>query len=284
VKRGIFLFLVIVVVVIGIYSVKEWMPIMAVSGTSMYPVLKNGDAILIEEKQASDVAVGDVIVFKVHPLIQETYNYPPMVAHRVIQISEFQGGIAFKTKGDNTNEDPFVVPSSDLRGEVSGQLAYVGHVLLFLQSKQGQTFAILAILLLAFELFANDLDRARKNAQKKIFAPVLEQNETLIKGQQQASKMSAQALEQFAAAMREYAQHLASHTAAVKDLASASHEMLKAIHEQNLMFEKWNKSGFDQPGAATPEADKPLAANAPASQPSGDVPTLDACIKPESET
>lgn len=283
-KRGIFLFLVIVVVVIGIYSVKEWMPIMAVSGTSMYPVLKNGDAILIQEKQASEVVVGDIIVFKVHPLIQETYNYPPTVAHRVIQISEFQGGIAFKTKGDNTNEDPFVVPSSDLRGGVRAQVAYAGHVLLYLQSKQGQTFAILAVLLLAFELYANDLNSARKNAQKKILAPVLEQNDTLIKGQQQAGKTSAKALEQFAVAMSEYAQHLASHTSAVKDLASASQEMLKAIHEQNLMFEKWNKSGFTQPVAATPEADKSLSANTPAGLPAGDVPALDARVKPESET
>ena len=82
-RRGIFLALLIGIVAVGIYSVKEWMPIMAVAGNSMEPELKRGDAILIEKTSPTLISVGDVIVFKVHSLIQMNYRYPATVAGMV---------------------------------------------------------------------------------------------------------------------------------------------------------------------------------------------------------
>ncbi|MDO8569074.1 MAG: signal peptidase I [Dehalococcoidales bacterium] len=237
-KRGIGLALVIASVLVGIYSVREWMPITAILGTSMEPTLKRGDIVLIERASPTQVKVGDVIIFKVHPLIQENYHYPSTIAHRVTEVTTFLDGIAFKTKGDNTAADPFVVPSSDLRGKVNvnSRIPYVGHMLLFLQSRQGMIFAIIALFLLGVELYANDFSRGKRRVLSGIFAPVLEGNKKLAESQQQAIQTSSKALEQFASAMSEYAQHLASHTSAIQGLSQASHELSKSAAQQNQVL------------------------------------------------
>lgn len=245
-KRGILLALLIAIVVVGIYSVKEWMPIMAVAGDSMKPKLNRGDAILIGQVSPSEVEVGDVIVFKVRPLIQEHYRYPAMVAHRVTELTTFQGGLAFKTKGDNTAEDPFVVPASDLRGEVSGSVPYLGYLLLFLQSRQGVIFAVIALILLALDLYADELSQGKHRLHRGVFAPLIEQNWELAKSQQEASQITSDALKQFATAMAEYAQHLASHTDAVKSMASASHELVDAAHELRQQIRVPDRDTHDQ--------------------------------------
>jgi signal peptidase len=247
-KRAILLFFLIAIVVVGIYSVKEWMPIMAIAGDSMKPELKRGDTILIGQVSPSEVEVGDIIVFKVHPLIQENYRYPATVAHRVIELTTFQGGLAFKTKGDNTAEDPFVVPASDLRGEVSGSVPYLGYLLLFLQSRQGMIFAIIALILLGFDLYADELGQGKRRLQRAVFAPILEQNQELARRQEQSLEMSSKAMEQFASAISEYAQHLASHTDAVKSMAAASQELRDAVREQNKMFKSWQHIGGEEGG------------------------------------
>jgi len=240
-RRGILLTLLIAIVVVGIYSAREWMPIMAIAGNSMEPELRKGDAILTEKISPSQVKEGDIIVFKVHPMIQEHYRYPAIVAHRVIEVTEFQGGLAFKTRGDNTGEDPFVVPASDLRGRVRDKVPYLGYLLLFFQSRQGMVFAIIAVVLLAFELYASELCQGRQRLQRAIFGPVLEENEKLVQRQEEALQASSKALEQLASAVSEYAQHLMSHTEAVKGIAAAAQELRQAVQEQNRLFSFWQR-------------------------------------------
>jgi signal peptidase len=235
-KRGIILAILVVIVIIGIYSVKEWMPVMAIAGDSMKPELNQGDAILIGSVEASEVKVGDVIVFSVHPLIQENYRYPAVVAHRVTELTTFQSELAFKTKGDNTTEDPFVVPAADLRGEVSGSVPYLGYILLFLQSRQGMIFAIIALVLIGIELYAKDLKRGGQKLQNSLFAPFVKQNQEIVKSQQETSRMTSEALQKFATAMSEYAEHLASHTSAIRGLSDASQELKRGAAEQNRVL------------------------------------------------
>ena len=154
------------------------------------------------------------------------------MAHRVIEIVTFQGGLAFRTKGDNTAEDPFVVPAYDLRGEVKDRVPTLGYVLLYLQSRQGMVFAIIVLILLALDLYAPELSQGRQLLQQAAFAPLIEQNQELVQRQEQMLRATSQALEQFAAAMSEYAQHLDSHTGAVQNLASASQELRESVRER----------------------------------------------------
>jgi len=236
-KRALALILIIAACVVGFLSIRGAMPFMPVFGTSMEPEFKAGNLITIEKISPSEVKEGDIIVFEVPAAVREYYNYPPLVAHRVIKVNPET--MTFRTKGDNTGEDPFTVRAQDIKGTVGQQIPYLGLPLLFMQSDHGLIFIVVGLCLLALYLYADELSRGRQTVQRGIFAPILDQNQALARRHEQTSQMSSKALEQFATAMSEYAGHLASHTEAVKGMASASQELREAVREQNRMFSSW---------------------------------------------
>ena len=122
VKRTVVLLFIIAICAAGFLSIRGTMPFLSVFGTSMEPELHAGNLILIEEVSPSDVEVGDIIVFTIPAAVREYYNYPPVIAHRVLHVRTSEQGITFRTKGDNTGEDPFTVRPEDLKGSVSHQI------------------------------------------------------------------------------------------------------------------------------------------------------------------
>lgn len=106
---------------------------MIVLTDSMYPVIESGDLIICKTAEADEIRVDDVISF-----------YDPMgsgtsvVTHRVLEIVTEDGGIAFRTKGDNNNaEDTALVPGDSLIGIYSSRIPKVGHVAMFMQTTPG---------------------------------------------------------------------------------------------------------------------------------------------------
>ncbi|MCQ2970653.1 archaean signal peptidase. Serine peptidase. MEROPS family S26B [Methanobrevibacter gottschalkii] len=90
-----------------------------VSG-SMEPAFYRGDIVLVEkadffgihEFNASDVKVGDVVVYDA-----AWYNQP--VIHRIINITDINGTTMYVIKGDNNNApDPYYVTSSQIKEKV----------------------------------------------------------------------------------------------------------------------------------------------------------------------
>lgn len=131
-KRVLRVTIIIAVVVIGFFAIREAVPFMAIQGTSMEPELKTGDLVLIEEVSPSEVEVGDIIVYTVPAVVREAYDYPEVVAHRVVSVYTTESGTTFRTKGDNVAaEEPFVVRAEDLKGQVSKRIPYIGFPLLF---------------------------------------------------------------------------------------------------------------------------------------------------------
>lgn len=263
-KRALSLILIVVACVVGFLSIRGAMPFMPIFGTSMEPELKAGNMVLIEDVSPSDVKVGDIIVFTVPALIRESYNYPPVVAHRVKEVFVRDYGTIFRTKGDNAGEDPFTVRPQDLRGKVSKQIPYLGFPLLFFQSRQGLIFVIIALSLLAIYLYTDELTRGKRKVHKGIFAPVI--NENRRNGRVMAQTMHAtekrmelteQALVKFSEAIGTYAQHLQSHTSAIQGLSEASHELKKGAAEQNKVLIRLME-GMDQGGPKVEEV-KPRA-------------------------
>jgi signal peptidase I len=239
-KRAITLIAVAAIILAGFLAVRGTMPFMPVFGNSMEPELHAGNLILIQTKEAEEVEVGDVIVYNVPAAIQDFYYYPPIVAHRVIEVRDTEYGIAWRTKGDNSGEDPFTVRTQDLRGTVSDQIPYLGFPFLFLQSQQGLMFIIIALSLFALYLYATDISRGGQKIHRGIFAPVIKETvrdtETIVQRMDSNEKVMAQtqdALSSFASAMAEYAEHLRSHTKAIQGLAEASHELKQGAASQN---------------------------------------------------
>ena len=244
-KRALTLIFVITVCVTGFMAIRGTMPFMPVFGISMEPVLHAGNLIMIEEKAPVDVEVGDIIVYNVPTAMQDYSDYPPIVAHRVIEVRDTQFGIAWRTKGDNAGEDPFTVRAQDLRGTVSNQIPFLGFPFLFLQSQQGLIFIIVALSLLALYLYANELSRGGQKIHQGIFAPVIRESqrgsEAVAQRMDNSEKVMAQtqqALSSFATAIAEYAEHLKSHTSAIQGLSEASQELKKGAAEQNKVLER----------------------------------------------
>ena len=243
-KRALALALIVAAVIVGFLSIRGAMPFMAIFGTSMEPEFEPGDLILIEEVSPSDIKVGDVIVYTVPPMVREAYNYPVVVAHRVVRVDATERGVTFRTQGDNASgEDPFMVRAEDLKGQVSNQIPYLGFPLLFMQSDYGLIFTIIGLSLLALYLYADELSRGRQTVQRGIFAPVIEESqhssrilERRIETTEKGMTGTQQALNNFASAIAEYAEHLKSHTSAIQGLGEASQELKKGAAEQNKVL------------------------------------------------
>lgn len=111
---------------------------------SMSPTLEPGDAILVERVEPTAIEEGDIVTFG-----RSSESTP--TTHRVVEVVERDGGLAFRTKGDNNeNVDPALVSPSQVRGRIAslgGQLLVIpqiGRVVLFAQTTLG--FALLVVL------------------------------------------------------------------------------------------------------------------------------------------
>ncbi len=235
-KRALTLIVIIAVCIMGFLSIRGVMPFMAVFGTSMEPELHAGNIIMIEEVLPSEVEVGDIIVFTLPSAVREHYSYPPIVAHRVKEVRASERGLTFRTKGDNTGEDPFTVRPQDIKGTVSQQIPYLGFPLLFFQSQQGLIFILTALCLLALFLYTDELSRGRQRVHRGIFAPIIEESEHTSRVMAQRMENTEQVLGKFTSAIEVYAQHLQSHTSAIQGLSEASQELKKGAAEQNKVL------------------------------------------------
>ena len=63
-----------------------------VNGTSMYPLLKDGDQVEIEKTPLEALKIGDIVVFE---------NLNRWLAHRLIKIKKNDGRFTLITKGDS---------------------------------------------------------------------------------------------------------------------------------------------------------------------------------------
>lgn len=241
-KRALGFIFVTVACIVGFLSIRGTLPFMPIFGSSMEPTLQSGNLLFIEPMKPQDVKVGDIIVYTVPPLVRDFYNYPPTVAHRVIEIKT-SPSLGFRTAGDNTGEDPFTVRPQDIRGTVGDQLPFLGLPLLFFQSQQGVIFVIIALVLLAFFLYGSEIGRGGSVVHRGIFAPIINEEKRAnrlltrkIDATEERMTHTEQALEKFAGAVAEYAQHLASHTSAIQGLAEASNELKRGAAEQNRVL------------------------------------------------
>ena len=82
---------------------------------SMEPAIPVGALIISKETDIEKIEVGDIICFR----SMESYMNNQIVTHRVVGITEKNGDIALRTRGDSNNsEDGFYVIRSNLIGKV----------------------------------------------------------------------------------------------------------------------------------------------------------------------
>jgi len=117
---------------------------------SMTPAIAPGDVVIVDERDPATIADGDVITF-----VRGGNEVP--VTHRVIDVVDGPGGVAFETRGDaNGAPDASLVPGENVLGVVTITIPYIGYVIQFTDSPLG--FAALVVipfgLLLLSELWS----------------------------------------------------------------------------------------------------------------------------------
>jgi len=140
-------------------SVSGYLPLIVLTD-SMYPEIESGDLIICHTEKPENVKEGDVIAF-----FDPAGNGSSVVTHRVMEITEVDGEIAYITKGDANNiEDEKPVPGENLVGVYKTRIAGMGSVAMFMQSTQGLILCVVVPILL---LIGYDVIRRKRYEKSK---------------------------------------------------------------------------------------------------------------------
>lgn len=205
-------------------------PFMLVQGTSMEPTFHSGDLLLNKSVSTTEIEVGDVIAFNVPSDIQERLLLSAIAVHRVVGIEGDQDQRVFITQGDNSDVDPFEVPSSDVRSVVVKNLGPIGWPILFLINRSAFIFNVFLLVGLPILTFLIILLAAlwllpHEKGEGPAPEPVVTE--------EPASAGIEEALGGLASAVAEYGIHLQSHTEIIKNMGGATRQLEQAAERQN---------------------------------------------------
>ena len=141
---------------------------------SMYPYIESGDMIICQAREPEDIKVGDVIAF-----FDPAGNGTTIVTHRVTEITEHNGSLAWRTKGDNNNtEDRLPVTADKLVAVYEGfRLPGIGNVALFMQSTPGLIVCVVCpiVLLVGYDMLRRRMyEKANKQDTEQLLAELEE--------------------------------------------------------------------------------------------------------------
>jgi signal peptidase len=154
-KRAIILLVLLIACATGLLITKGVFSSLFVSDESMEPELPSGSLMTVKRLNPEDVKVGDVIVYNVPKTVRDYYNYPPVVSRNVIEIRTTPS-LSFRTKGNKTGMDPFIIKPSDIRGTAGTRIPYLDLPLKLFQNLAGLITVISIIVLLTVLLYSRE--------------------------------------------------------------------------------------------------------------------------------
>ena len=154
-------------------SVAGTLPLIVLTD-SMYPQIQSGDLIICHTAEPEEVEENDVIAF-----FDPAGNGSTIVTHRVIEVTELNGKIAWRTKGDNNNtEDRLLVTGEKLVAVYEGtRLAGFGNVALFMQTTPGLIVCVVCpiLLLVGYDMIRRRMyEKANKQDTDQLLAELEE--------------------------------------------------------------------------------------------------------------
>lgn len=141
---------------------------------SMYPEIQSGDLIICRTTEPEEIKVRDVIAF-----FDPAGNGTSIVTHRVLEVTEQGGQIAWRTKGDNNNtEDRLLVTADKLVAVYEGtRLPGFGNVALFMQTTPGLIICVVCpiLLLVGYDMIRRRMyEKANKQDTEQLLAELEE--------------------------------------------------------------------------------------------------------------
>ena len=149
-------------------SVGGFLPLIVLTD-SMYPEIESGDLIICHTADAEDIKVNDVIAF-----FDPAGNGSSIVTHRVLEVTEQDGQLAFRTKGDaNNTEDKMLIPAENLVAVYQSRIPGAGNIAMFMQSTTGLIVCVVLpiILLVGYDIIRRRLyERNKKDDMDALMA------------------------------------------------------------------------------------------------------------------
>ena len=141
---------------------------------SMYPVIESGDLIICHTEEPENIQAGDMIAF-----FDPAGNGSSIVTHRVMEVTEQDGQIAWRTKGDNNNtEDRLLVTEDKLVAIYKGtRLPGFGNVALFMQTTPGLIVCVVCpiLVLVGYDMMRRRMyEKANKQDTDQLMAELEE--------------------------------------------------------------------------------------------------------------
>jgi len=153
-------------------SIGGTMPLIVLTD-SMYPIIESGDLIICHKEEPENIKVGDVISF-----FDPAGNGSTIVTHRVEEITQKDGQLAWRTKGDNNTGDRLPVTADKLVAVYKGtRLAGIGNVALFMQTTPGLILCVVLpiLLLVGYDVIRRRLyEKANKQDTDRLLAELEE--------------------------------------------------------------------------------------------------------------
>ncbi len=141
-------------------SIGHFFPLIVLTD-SMYPQIQSGDLIICRTAEPENIQVGDVIAF-----FDPAGNGSSIVTHRVTEVTQEEGALAWKTKGDaNNTADRVSVPAKNLVGVYRSRIPGAGNVALFMQTTQGLILCVICpiVLLVGYDIIRRQMyEKAHK--------------------------------------------------------------------------------------------------------------------------
>ncbi len=160
-----------------VYLLETSNPVTYVKGTSMLPVLRDGDLIFLRGTTAQEIArdfqAGDRDII----LVFWSTVYQTDTIHRVIAVEYDSEGniIGFRTQGDNNPGPDFgIAKEQDIIGRVVYHISYLGYLPIFFGSTAGRAISGAIIVLLVIWTAVDERKRRMGQAQHADKAPSLE--------------------------------------------------------------------------------------------------------------
>ena len=200
-------------------------PFVVTRGTSMEPVYHEGDLLINRKVPATELSPGDIIVFDVPEDAQKELRMPPRAAHRIVSVSAEDGELAYVTKGDNSDVDPFKVKSGAVTGLVVKNLGPLGRPILMVSNPRVLLFLGLPIVVFVVVVMASLKSSSGQSEAQKVKPGAV--------STEPSSNYFQAETEKLATAIAEYGAHLESHTAIVKGMSSASERLEGSVQVQN---------------------------------------------------
>ena len=153
---------------------------------SMKGEFNTGDVVITKEVDLESIEPGDIISFKsIDPTV-----FGSIVTHKVREKTTHEGEPAFITYGINTgSNDPYPVPSDQVIGKYSFNIAKAGYVFQFLKSPAGYFTLILVPFLLIILLEGFRFFRLAKKYKKEQQLEIEEQKEAVAIEKQKTEEM-----------------------------------------------------------------------------------------------